>query len=184
MPVAGYLRPRIIAHGFVPEDDTGQFDLLRQSAAAMIGEPRVVVAEDPCPFESAGEIAQQGPCLLRQPLAAESVVEAVAETIEPARSRRPDELVERRQGRDRIIGGKELAQPREPARLLEVQIGDEQRFPGRPVERAFGRCRERFACERKGNHVSVIAGSGATKQSNFPDCFPALAVTAHSNPST
>src|SRR4051794_20165059 len=108
-------------------------------------------------------------------------MEAVAETIEPCRARQLGLGGKRRQRSVRIIRRKELAETREPARLLEVQVGDEQRLAGGPIERPVGTGRERFACERKGNHLSVIARSAATKQSRICnerlDCFATLGMT-------
>ena len=56
-------------------------------------------------------------------------MKAVAKTEEagragPLNGRQPA------QRRLQIIGRKKLAEPREPARLFEVQVGDEQRFLG------------------------------------------------------
>ena len=75
-----------------------------------------------------GERGQQRARAGRQPVAAEAVVEAVAEAIEARRAGALDLAGERGQRRVRIIGRQELAEPREPARLFEVQVGDEQRL--------------------------------------------------------
>ena len=50
----------------------------------MVGKARVVVADDPGPVEAGGEPGQKRPRVGRQPIAAEAVVEAVAEAIEGA----------------------------------------------------------------------------------------------------
>jgi hypothetical protein len=109
-------------------------------------------------------------------------VEAVAEAIQPRRAAAFHPGGQRAQGRLRIVWRQELAQPREPACFFEMQVGDEQRLLRRPVERAIGRRVKRFACERKGNHDSVIARSAATKQSRICDrrldCFATLAMTS------
>ena len=112
-----------------------------------------------------GEVGQQRAGLIGQALAAEGVVEAVAEAEETPRAGALHLRGERAQRRVGIVGWKELPEPREPARLFEVQIGNQQRFLARPEQRALSGREERFACERKGNHDSVIARSEATKQS-------------------
>ena len=155
MEMAGDFRARVVALGFVAEDDSADLDLVRDPAAAMVGESRVVVADDPGPVEPRREApsAVRG----RRPAGGRSrtVVEAVAKAIEASRAAALDLGGERRQRRVRIIRRQELAEPSEPARLFEVQVGDEQRLARRPEQRAGGRRLERFACERKGNHEPV-----------------------------
>ena len=56
---------------------------------------------------------------------------------------------ERGQRRMRIIGRKELPEPREPARLFEVQVGDEQRLLRGPEQRAVRRSRRTFRLRTK-----------------------------------
>ena len=106
--------------------------------AAMIGEARVVVADDPHPVEPRGHRREQFARGGGQAVAAEAVVEAVAEAIEPARAAVLDIALQRGQRRLRIVRRQELAEAREPARFFEVQVGDQQRVLGRPVERAVG----------------------------------------------
>ena len=86
MEMARDFRPRLVAHGLVAKHDSGDFDLIGELPAAMVGEARVVVADDPGPVERAGELGQQGAGAGRQPIAAEAVVEAVAEAIEARRA--------------------------------------------------------------------------------------------------
>ena len=160
--MAGDFRPCIAAHDLVTKDDPGDLDLFLELAAAMVGEAGVVVADDPGPVEPAGELGQQCAGLIGQALAAESVVEAVAEAEQPPGAGALDFAGERAQRRMRIIGREELTEPREPARLLKVQIGNEQRFLARPEQRAVSGCEECFAGERKGNHAAgVTPASGS-----------------------
>ena len=63
----------------------------------------------------------------RKSIAAEAVVKAVAEAVEPCGAGALDLRSKRGQGRVRIVGRQELPEPGEPARLLKVQVGDEQR---------------------------------------------------------
>ena len=133
MEMAGDFRPRLVANGFVAEDDSAELDLVRDAAAAMVGEARIVVADDPGPVELRGEFGQQFARARRQPIAAEAVVEAVAEAIEARRAGALDLGGERGQRRMRIVGRQELPEPREPARLFKVQVGDQQRLLGGPV---------------------------------------------------
>ena len=51
MEMAGDFRPRVVADGFMAQDDSAELDLVLDPAAAMVGEARVVVADDPCPVE-------------------------------------------------------------------------------------------------------------------------------------
>jgi len=165
--MAGNLRPRLVALCFVAEDDPAEFDLLGDAPAAMVGETRIVVADDPCPVETRGERRQQLARARVEAITAEAIVEAVTEAIEAGRARPLDLTSERGQRRVRIIGRKELAGQREPAGFFKVQIGDEHGLARGPIERTSGAGRERFACERKGNHHSVIARSEATTQSEI-----------------
>src|SRR5947209_9201624 len=119
MEMAGDFRTPLVADGFVAEDDPAELDLVRDAAAAMVGEVRVMVADDPGPVEPCRQRAQQFAGVCGQPIAAEAVVETVAEAIEPIRAGALDLGRERGQRRMRIIGRKELTQAREPARLLE-----------------------------------------------------------------
>ena len=54
----------------------------------MIRESRVVVAENPGPFEPVRHSAKQLPGLLGQPVTAEAIVETVAEAVELSDARR------------------------------------------------------------------------------------------------
>ena len=66
---------------------------------------------------------------------------------------------ERGQRGMRIIRRQELPEPGEPARFFEVQVGDQQRLRAGQKSAPSGGRRERFACERKGNHeASCNAG--------------------------
>ena len=59
MEMAGDLRPGFAAHRLVAQDDAGNFDLFGDAAAAMVGEARIVVADDPAPVEPGGKFLQQ-----------------------------------------------------------------------------------------------------------------------------
>ena len=136
--MAGHFRARVAAHRFVAKDDPGNLQLVGQAAAAMVGEAGIVVADDPDPVElrrsfAVSKIARRG----GQSVAAEAVVEAVAEAVD-ALGAGPLHLArQRRQRRVRIVWRKELPEPGEPARFLEVQVGDQQRLLGGPIKRTF-----------------------------------------------
>jgi hypothetical protein len=151
MEVARDFRATIAPDGFVAKDDAGDLDFAGQPAAARVGEARVMVADNPGPVEAAGEIGEQRASVRWQPVTADAVVEAVAEAEEPSRAGLFDDRGERAQRRLRIIGREELPEPRVPARLFEVQIGDQQRIFRAPEERAVGRRLDYVARERKGN---------------------------------
>src|SRR3954451_22867319 len=86
MEMARDFRLRVIADGFMAKNDSADFDFVDERAAAMVGESRIVVADDPGPVELRGECAQQFARAWRQSVAAEGIVEAVAEAIEPLRA--------------------------------------------------------------------------------------------------
>ena len=69
--VAGDLRPRVVGTGFMTKDNSAELHLLRQPAAAVIGETRIVVADYPGPVEPSGNFGQQRAGVLREPVAAE-----------------------------------------------------------------------------------------------------------------
>lgn len=165
MEVAAKLRPNFVAAWFMAKHDSRYHKLVLEPAAAMIGKAWIVIANDPNPFEPISETAQKLTCIRRQAVAAETVVEAVAKTVEALRAGAFHLFGQRRQRRVRIIWRQELSEPREPARLFEMQVGNEQRFMGRPIKRTISRCEERFACERKGNHEAGVAPACRSGQS-------------------
>jgi len=170
MVVARHLRSRVVAHGFMAQNDTRDLDLYLQPAAAMIRKARIVIADDPRPIEPVSEIRQQIARLRRQSVAAESVVKAVAETVEPCSAGAFDLGSQRGQRGLRIIRRKELTETGVPARLFEVQVRDQQRILRGPEQRAVGRRLERFACERKGNHGPALTPAPASIQSDVLAC--------------
>src|SRR5438552_18457500 len=84
--MTGDFRARLVADRFVAQDDPGDLDFILNPSAAMVGEAGIVVADDPHPVELTSELRQQLACAGRQTVAAEGVVEAVAETVEPRRA--------------------------------------------------------------------------------------------------
>jgi hypothetical protein len=86
-PELGMEMPRdfgadFFAHRLMAQDDAGNFDLFGDAAAAMVGEARIVVADDPRPVDRGGEVGEQSAGIRRQPVAAEAIMEAVAQAIE------------------------------------------------------------------------------------------------------
>src|SRR5437764_15021799 len=130
----------------------------------MVGEARIMVANDPGPLEPAGEVGQARAGRLGQALAPELVVEAVAEAKEAPGAGALELAAERSQRRVRIVGRKELASLGEPARFFEMQVGDQQRLLARPEEGAVSGREECFACERKGNHAAGVTPAHASIQ--------------------
>src|SRR5258708_6122346 len=84
MEVAGDFGPRLVAQRLVAKNEAAKLDLLGDAPSAMVGEARIVVADDPRPLEARRERRQQRARAGRQPVAPEAVVEAVAEAVEPA----------------------------------------------------------------------------------------------------
>lgn len=156
MEVTRDFRPGIDPFGLVAKNDPRNDQFVLEPTAAMISKTRVVIAQNPDPVEAGGEIAQQLARVPREALATEPVMKAVAEAEEPLGACRLDGASQRAERRLRIIWWQELSEAREPACLLEVQIGNQQRFLGRPEERAVSGCEESLAGERKGNHEADV----------------------------
>src|SRR6185436_1165576 len=86
MEMARYFGLLVFADGFVAKHDPAELDFIRKPAAAMVGEAGVMVADDPGPVEPAGQFGQQRASTRREPVAAERVVEAVSQAVEPRRA--------------------------------------------------------------------------------------------------
>ena len=162
MKVAGNFRARLAAHRFVAKDDAAGHDLFLDPSAAMVGEAGIVVADDPHPVETlrSGRSAARG----RWPAGGRSRSGRGSCRRGNRGARAPVALDvggKRAQRRVRIIGRQELPEPREPARFFKVQVGDQQRLPAAPVERAGSGREECFACERKGNHAAGCEDAGS-----------------------
>ena len=91
MEMAGQLGPGFRGIGFVAEQQPVDLGFLDDPAAAMIGEARIVIAGDPGPAGRRGQGGQQFPGLCRQPVAAVTVVEAVAQAPDLGGAGRGDE---------------------------------------------------------------------------------------------
>ena len=70
------------------KDDPADLDFLADPAAAMVGEAGIVIADDPGPVERPVMPVSSSRAARRQPVAAEAVVEAVAEAVEAAHAGR------------------------------------------------------------------------------------------------
>ena len=81
------------------------------------------------------------------------VVEIVAQRHHPHRARLPHCLRHPRNRLAAVVGRQRLAVQREKARLLEVQVRDEQRALARPIDRAVAAQEQLGIAERKGNHA-------------------------------
>ena len=134
------------------ERDAVDGELLLDPPAAMIDEAGVMIAGDPHPVDLRGEAGQQGSRIVGEAVAAEAVVEAVAEAIESGRAAAVDVARQHGQRGERIIGRQELAEAGEPAGLFEMEVGDEQRGLARPEQRAIATGEEIMTGERSGNH--------------------------------
>ena len=122
----------------------------------MVDEARVVIADDPHPVDPRGHRGQQVARRGGQAVAAEAVMERVAEAIEARDAAAVDVALKRGQRGVAVIRGQELAEAREPAGFFEVQVGDQQRALGGPVKRAIGAGEEIVTGERKGNHGAAL----------------------------
>ena len=141
------------------EDETGDLDLFPQLPTAMVGEARIVIAEDPRPVEAPGEGEEHCPGRFGQAVAAELVVEAVAEAVEPLGPRAVHYFGQCGKRCLAVIGRQELAEPGVPAGLFEVQVGDQQGAPLRPPQRTLGVGKKLMSGERKGNHLEARLAS-------------------------
>jgi hypothetical protein len=135
MEVAGHFgRDRLV--GLVPKDDAADFAFLFDPPAAMVDESRVVVADDPDPVEPrvserASSRAEAGS---RRSRSGRGNCRRGNRAADAVRST----LVERLQRCQRIIGRQESGRAGEPAGLLEMQVGDQQRRFRRPVQAPSG----------------------------------------------
>ena len=154
--MAGDFRPRLVADGFVAKDDAADLDLLLDASAAMVGEARIVVADDPRPVEPGGELGQQ---LARaRPAAARSRSGRGScrrgNRAAARRCARP-----RRRARSASRANHRAAGTGRAARTSSPFRGAGRR-PAAPRARAKTArreaLRERFACERKGNHAAGL----------------------------
>src|SRR5215213_4034649 len=107
MEVARDFRPLLVTQCFMAQDDPIKLNLVRDEAAAMVGEARVVVADDPRPLEGRGQSREQCARARIESVAAEAVVETVAEAVEPLGAGALDLAGKRGQRGVRIIGRKE-----------------------------------------------------------------------------
>ena len=89
-----------------------------------------------------------------QAVAAVAVVEAVAEAPDFRGAGRDGESGEIGEGGDRIVGRKHLPEPGEPARFLEMEVGDEQGAAAWPEQGPLRKRHQIVATERKANHGS------------------------------
>ena len=137
--MAGNFRARIVAHGFVAKDDAGDLHFVGEAAAAMVGEARDRGCRRSRSSRARRSVLEKLARLLRAADRSRSGRGSCRQGSRAASAPRPLHLRgQRGQRRVRIIGRKELPEAREPARLFEVQVGDQQRLLLRPEERAFG----------------------------------------------
>ena len=127
----------------------------------MVGKTWIVIADDPGPARRSGERGQHFPRARRQPFAALGVVEAVAEAPDLSGAGGDGERGQVRQGRDRIVGRQHLPEPGEPARFLEVEIGDQQGAAGGPEQGPLRQRHQFMLAERKANHGTAIKAAAA-----------------------
>ncbi len=154
------LGPRLGGIGLVAQQQPVDLGLVDDLAAAMIGEPHrrsIVIARDPRPARPRGQAAQQRARVVRQPFAAPGIMETVAEAPDFLRARRFDQRGEFAQRRMRVVGRQHLPAGGIEARLLEMQVGDQQRTPRRPAQRARHQGGQLDPGERKVNHAAPLA---------------------------
>ena len=127
----------------------------------MIGEARIVIADDPGPPSRSSESCQHFPRARWQSIAALSIVEAVAEAPDFGSAGRDGERGQVRQSRERIVGRQHLPEPGEPARFLEMKIGDQQGAAGGPEQGPLRQRHQFMLAERKANHGTAIKAAVA-----------------------
>lgn len=84
--MTGNFGSTFITKSFVAEDDSAKLDFIFDAAAAMIGEARIVVSDDPGPVEIGCKVQEKVAGVLSEALAPKSIVKAVTETVEPRRT--------------------------------------------------------------------------------------------------
>jgi hypothetical protein len=122
----------------------------------MVGDAGIVVAGDPGPAGRGGQGGQHLAGAGGEAVAAVAVVEAVAEAPDLAGPGRGGERGEIGEGGDRIVGRQHLPEPGEPARFLEMEVGDEQGPAGGPEQGPLRQRHQLVATERKANHGAQL----------------------------
>ena len=117
---------------------------------------------EPGPRGERGEPGERGAGPIGQPLAAGRIVEAVPQAPDFARGGRCGQRGEIGERRQRIIGRQHLPAGGEPARFLEMQVGDDQRTAFGPEQRASRERGEGMTGERKANHRPAMARAPRT----------------------
>src|ERR1700674_4049430 len=116
-------------------------------AAADAVHVRVVVAGEPDPVAAALQCGKVRAVLLGETAGPLAVMEAVAERDQRLRGKARDHVGKAQERRRSVVGRQQLAARCKARALLEVQIGDDEDFLFRPVERAGGIGRETGAGE-------------------------------------
>src|SRR5690606_6947569 len=137
---------------------SGDLEFLGQRAATFGFHRGIVVAGDPDPFGCAGQRGEHPGGMRFQPARSRRVVEVVPQREDPPRVRLADRQSHPFERLAAVVWGQQLAVAGEKARLLEVQVGDQQRPLARPVQRPAGGEPELLAAEieRKGNHAPSL----------------------------
>ena len=154
--VARQFRADFARLGAVAQDQPAELEFFRQRAAAAGFHFGIVIAGDPHPVDRAGQRVEHPRSMLFKPGRSGRIVEIVAQRDDPARARFADRQRHALQRFAAVIGRDQLSVPREETAFFQMQVGHQQRAFARPVQRAaFGE--EPFlACERKGNHGSLL----------------------------
>jgi hypothetical protein len=134
--VPGHLARQRTRLGLVAEGERAEAQLRQRAAAERGRRAAVVVALDPDPVPAALQGVEPRPLLGPEPRRPVGIVEAVAEADH--RRRRPprQRRLQRRQDRGGIVGRQEDAAPGVGGGLLEMQVGDDERRPLGPPQRA------------------------------------------------
>ena len=154
--VARQFGPDFACLGAVPQDQPAELEFFRQRAAAAGFHFRIVIAGDPDPVDRTGQRVKHPRGVLFEPGRSGRIVEIVAQRYDPPRARFADRQRHAFQRFAAVIGRDQLPVAREETAFFQMQVGYQQRAFARPVQRAaFGE--EPFlACERKGNHGSLL----------------------------
>ena len=151
------LGPGLAGIGLVAQDQPVHLGLLDDLAAAMVGDARIVIAGDPGPARrsrSARSAASRASAGSRsQPWRSWKLSPRHQISAAPVAAAMRGQIG---QGRDRIVGRQHLPALGEPARFLEMEIGDQQGAPGGPEQRALRQRHQLVAGERKANHGPAI----------------------------
>ena len=134
-----YLGPRLVRTALVAQNDAIDAKRVGDRPAPRPARQPVVIAGDPDEFGHRRQRAQPIRRRRRDALVSGSIMKTVAETPDGSRARPPRQIGQAVERVLAVIGRQRLTVRRVPARLFQMQVGDDQRPVPRPEQRPFGK---------------------------------------------